>query len=174
MFTATKDVMLPTTVTGSWPRPRWYDVRLDGRPLSTRMKDVVFREQLTDALAALLTDQERAGLDILTHGDYFHDEDLGGHAWHRYPLERWSGLSGDYCFSGDDATIPPYRPGSILYEIFAGWRWASRRRKDRAKRGESARVRQDLAPRTGEDGKARQVRHGLGAGRPSAADSRDR
>ena len=123
MFTATKDVMLPTTVTGSWPRPRWYDARLDGRPLSTRMKDVVFREQLTDALAALLTDQERAGLDILTHGDYFHDEDLGGHAWHRYPLERWSGLSGDYRFSGDDATIPPYRPGSILYEIFAGWRW---------------------------------------------------
>ena len=123
MFTATEGVMLPTTVTGSWPRPQWYDARLEGRPLSTRMKDVAFREQLTDALAAMLTDQERAGLDILTHGDYFHDEDLGGHSWHRYPLERWSGLSGDYRFAGDDATIPQHRPGSILYEIFSGWRW---------------------------------------------------
>ena len=25
MLTATKDLMLPATVTGSWPRPRWYD-----------------------------------------------------------------------------------------------------------------------------------------------------
>ena len=44
----------------------------------------------------LLDDQERAGLDILTHGDYHHDDTIGGHSWHRYPLERWSGLEGDY------------------------------------------------------------------------------
>jgi len=33
MLTATKDLMLPATVTGSWPRPRWYDQGLWGRPL---------------------------------------------------------------------------------------------------------------------------------------------
>jgi hypothetical protein len=32
MFTATKDLMLPATVTGSWPRRRWYDQSLWGRP----------------------------------------------------------------------------------------------------------------------------------------------
>src|SRR5919204_2654346 len=96
MFTATNDVLLPTTVTGSWPRPRWYTARMNGRPLSTCMKDVVHREQLQDALAVVLDEQERAGLDILTHGDYFHDEDLGGHSWLSYPLERWRGLSGDF------------------------------------------------------------------------------
>jgi 5-methyltetrahydropteroyltriglutamate--homocysteine methyltransferase len=125
VFTATKDVLLPTTVTGSWPRPRWYTARMGGRPLSTCVKDVVFREQLTDALAVVLSDQTRAGLDILTHGDYFHDEDLGGHSWHRYPLERWSGLEGDFV-AGEwlaEDTLAEYPPGTILHEVFGGWAW---------------------------------------------------
>jgi 5-methyltetrahydropteroyltriglutamate--homocysteine methyltransferase len=121
MFTATADLLLPTTVTGSWPRPRWYDGRLDGRALSTRMKDVAYREQFTDALAVLLDEQERAGLDVVTHGDYFHDEDIGGHQWIRYPLERWSGLHGDYTRVSPE--LPSFEPGAILNEIFAGWRW---------------------------------------------------
>ena len=49
MFTATKDLMLPATVTGSWPRPRWYDGGLWGRPLDTALLDVRFREQFLDA-----------------------------------------------------------------------------------------------------------------------------
>jgi 5-methyltetrahydropteroyltriglutamate--homocysteine methyltransferase len=125
VFTATDDLLLPTTVTGSWPRPRWFTARMGGRPLTTCMKDVVFREQLTDALAALLAEQERAGLDVLTHGDYFHDEDLGGHSWHRYPLERWSGLEGDYLagerLSGE--LLADKQPGTILYEVMGGWAW---------------------------------------------------
>lgn len=44
MLTATKDLMLPATVTGSWPRPRWYDGGLWGRPLDTALLDVKFRE----------------------------------------------------------------------------------------------------------------------------------
>ena len=125
MFTATNDVLLPTTVTGSWPRPRWYTARMSGRPLSTCVKDVGFREQLSDALAVVLSDQARAGLDILTHGDYFHDEDLGGHSWHRYPLERWSGLEGDF-LAGErlvEDMMAAYPPGTILHEIFGGWAW---------------------------------------------------
>ncbi len=121
MFTATADLILPTTVTGSWPRPRWYEGRLDGRALSTRMKDVSYREQFTDALAVLLDEQERAGLDVVTHGDYFHDEDIGGHQWLRYPLERWNGLEGDYSRISPD--LPSFPPGTILNEIFGGWRW---------------------------------------------------
>ena len=125
MFTATDELLLPVTVTGSWPRPRWFTARMNGRPLSTCMKDVVFREQLTDALAALLAEQERAGLDILTHGDYFHDEDLGGHSWHRYPLERWAGLEGDYLASErlSAELLVDKEPGTILHEVMGGWAW---------------------------------------------------
>ncbi len=85
------------------------------------MKDVSFREQYTDALSAMLDDQERAGLDILTHGDYHHDDTIGGHSWHRYPLERWRGLQGDHYQLSPD--VPEFLPGSILNEVFSGWRW---------------------------------------------------
>jgi 5-methyltetrahydropteroyltriglutamate--homocysteine methyltransferase len=89
------------------------------------MKDVVFREQLGDALATLLDEQERAGLDILTHGDYFHDEDIGGHSWHRYPLERWGGLEGDYLPEARlaDELLRDKPPGTILREVFSAWAW---------------------------------------------------
>jgi 5-methyltetrahydropteroyltriglutamate--homocysteine methyltransferase len=30
MFTVTKDVILPSTTTGSFPRPRWFDVLTTG------------------------------------------------------------------------------------------------------------------------------------------------
>jgi 5-methyltetrahydropteroyltriglutamate--homocysteine methyltransferase len=98
---------------------------MGNQKLSTCLKDVVFREQFTDALAVVLSDQARAGLDILTHGDYFHDEDLGGHAWHRYPLGRWSGLEGDDLMSERLATqmLAGYPPGTILHEVFGGWAW---------------------------------------------------
>jgi 5-methyltetrahydropteroyltriglutamate--homocysteine methyltransferase len=94
------------------------------------MRDVVFREQLTDAFAALLVEQERAGLDILTTGDYFHDEDLGGQSWLRYPLERWSGLDGEYPLGERLVAAEPmaaaqmaYPPGTIMHEVFRGWTW---------------------------------------------------
>ena len=93
MLTATKDLMLPATVTGSWPRPRWYDQGLWGRPLDTALLDVRFREQFLDAHATVITDQTRAGLDILTNGDYHLDEDFAGRSWHHYPLSAgraWS------------------------------------------------------------------------------------
>ena len=82
MFTATANLMLPSTVTGSWPRPRWFDVSMWGTALDTCMMDVRFREKFQDALAVVISDQERAGLDLLTHGDYHCDEDMAGRAWH--------------------------------------------------------------------------------------------
>ena len=78
MLTTTKDIMFPTTVTGSWPRPRWFDKSLWARTLSDAMTDVDYREKFLDAVAAVVSDQEQAGLDILTNGDYHLDENLGG------------------------------------------------------------------------------------------------
>lgn len=88
-FTATKNVPLAATTTGSWPRPAWYTASLWGRPLDTAMLDPIYREQFSDALAVVVSDQERAGLDIVTCGDYFLDADLAGRSWHHYPLQRW-------------------------------------------------------------------------------------
>ncbi len=70
MFTATANLILRSTVTESFPRPRWFDVSMWGRPLDTCMLDLRFREKFQDAIAVLISDQERAGLDILTHGDF--------------------------------------------------------------------------------------------------------
>jgi 5-methyltetrahydropteroyltriglutamate--homocysteine methyltransferase len=120
MYTATRDLVLPTTVTGSWPRPSWYTLGLERRPLSAGMNDLAFREQFTDALDTVIADQERAGLDILTNGDYHQDPDLGGRSWVLYPVERLAGVS-DLDPSPPDAWA--YPPGTILNEVMSGWRY---------------------------------------------------
>lgn len=59
MLTATKDLMLPATVTGSWPRPRWYDGGLWGRPLDTALLGVRYVPAADPALQVdLLPDRE--------------------------------------------------------------------------------------------------------------------
>ena len=72
--------MLPATVTGSWPRPRWFDQSMWGRPIDTCMMDVAYREKFKDAMAAVIGDEQRAGLDIVTHGDLHCDDDMAGDA----------------------------------------------------------------------------------------------
>lgn len=124
MYTVTADKVLPATITGSWPRPRWFDVSMWGRPLDTCMMDIRFREKFQDALAVVVSDQERAGLDILTHGDYHCDEDFAGRSWHHYPLQRWTGLEGDHLQAEETRSEwLKYPPGTLLHEIYTGWRW---------------------------------------------------
>ena len=120
MYTATKDRILPTTVTGSWPRPSWYHGNLLERPYSTAMGDVQFREQHTDAVAAVISDQELAGLDILTNGDFHLDFDLAGRSWFSYPTERLSGISE---FDTETTAGWTYPIGTWLNEIVGGWKY---------------------------------------------------
>src|SRR5919204_2999337 len=123
-FTATKDLMLPATVTGSWPRPRWYTMNLWARPLDTAMMDPWFREQFTDAHAIVVSDQERAGLDILTTGDYHLDEDVAGRSWHHYPLQRWKGLEHEELQTRNTRSpLLSYPTGTMLDSIYKTWRW---------------------------------------------------
>ncbi|NUQ62163.1 MAG: cobalamin-independent methionine synthase II family protein [Pirellulales bacterium] len=124
MFTATADLVLPSTVTGSWPRPRWFDVSMWGEPLDTCMMDVRFREKFQDALAVVVSDQERAGLDLVTNGDYHCDEDFAGRSWHHYPIQRWAGFDGDHLQSeATRSSWLKYPPGTLLHEIYTAWRW---------------------------------------------------
>jgi 5-methyltetrahydropteroyltriglutamate--homocysteine methyltransferase len=123
-FTVTQDLMLPATVTGSWPRPSWYDRSLWGRPLDSAMLDIAYREQFTDALAVVVSDQERAGLDLVTNGDYFLDADFAGRSWHHYPLQRWRGLQFDELQPQTSrADLLEFAPGTLLHEIHTSWRW---------------------------------------------------
>jgi 5-methyltetrahydropteroyltriglutamate--homocysteine methyltransferase len=120
MFTATDGIVLPTTVTGSWPRPAWFTESMWRRSLSDALVDTRYREQFTDAIAAVVSDQERSGLDILTNGDYHLDADLGGRSWMLYPVERLPGIGSGEMLPASDESVSP--PGSLLGEVFGSWR----------------------------------------------------
>ena len=92
MFRATKDIILPTTITGSLPRPSWYTENLGTRHFLEAMVSRRFREQYEDALTCYLRDQELAGLDIVTDGDCRFDDDVGGQSWTAYPPNHMTGL----------------------------------------------------------------------------------
>ena len=65
MLSVTQNMVMPTAITGSYPRPLWYDVSLQGRSFKSAMGDSLFREQYLDAVAATINAQEAAGLDIV-------------------------------------------------------------------------------------------------------------
>ena len=92
MYRATKDIILPTTITGSLPRPSWYTENLGTRHFLQAMVNRRFREQYEDALTVYLRDQELAGLDILSDGDVRFDDDVGGQSWTGYPINHMTGF----------------------------------------------------------------------------------
>src|ERR1700733_7928089 len=80
MLTVTRDMMLPT-ITGSYPRPLWFDMSLNGQSFKSALGESLFREQYLDAVAAIINAQEAAGLDIVTDGDSRFDLAVGGKSW---------------------------------------------------------------------------------------------
>lgn len=92
MYKATADIVLPTSITGSLPRPRWYTENLGNRTFLQAMVDTVYREQYTDTVTVYLNEQETAGLDICTDGDAHFDEQIGGQSWTSYPVFRMDGF----------------------------------------------------------------------------------
>jgi len=117
MLTVSKDRPLLTTITGSLPRPHWFVADLHGRPFSLAMADIAFREQYTDAVTAFLSDQTRAGLDLLTDGDARCDCDVGGRSWFAYAAERLEGLAGYHVGRGGTASSRDKVAGDIMFEV---------------------------------------------------------
>ena len=117
MLTVSKDRALLTTITGSLPRPHWFAANLQGRPFSLAMTDVAFREQYTDAVASYLSDQTRAGLDLLTDGDARCDCDVAGRSWFSYAAERLEGLEGHHVGRGRTASSRDKAAGDIMFEV---------------------------------------------------------
>jgi 5-methyltetrahydropteroyltriglutamate--homocysteine methyltransferase len=94
MLGATKDKILPTTITGSLPRPSWYTENLGLRTFVEAMVETRFREQYEDALAVYLNQQDIAGLDIFSDGDARFTQDIGGQSWTSYPPSHMAGFDG--------------------------------------------------------------------------------
>src|SRR6201986_4742665 len=88
MLKATRDMILPTAITGSYPRPLWFDRSLDGRSFKSGLSESMFRQQYLDAVAAIINAQDAAELDIVTDGDSRFDLVVGGKSWFFYPIER--------------------------------------------------------------------------------------
>lgn len=115
MYKTTGTLVLPTTITGSLPRPAWYTASLGARPFRDALADGRYREQYTDAVSAFLRDQERAGLDILTDGDARFDPDVGGMSWFRYAAQRLGGLEGSTYYRARRGYGA--EKGDVLFEV---------------------------------------------------------
>ncbi|HTV90491.1 MAG TPA: hypothetical protein VME41_15850 [Stellaceae bacterium] len=93
MYNASSDLLLPTSIIGSLPRPHWHTAVLGTKSFLEAMVNARWREQYEDAVSAHLRAQEIAGLDICTDGDAHYDEEVGGFSWQSYPLTHMAGLS---------------------------------------------------------------------------------
>jgi 5-methyltetrahydropteroyltriglutamate--homocysteine methyltransferase len=117
MYKASANVLLPTSIIGSLPRPSWYTVSLDSRSFLEAMVDARYREQYEDAVSAFLRAQETAGLDICTDGDAHYDDQVAGMSWQSYPLTHMAGFSS----TGKPATYKVgaagYPRGHILHDF---------------------------------------------------------
>src|SRR6201985_3878147 len=117
MLTVTQNMILPTAITGSYPRPLWFDLSLDGRSFKSALGESLFREQYLDAVASIINAQEAPGLDIATDGDSRFDLAVGGKSWFFYPIERIKGIEGHRDTSRGWMSRHGLRPGKILWEV---------------------------------------------------------
>ena len=116
MLRATKNIVMPTTITGSLPRPSWYTQNLGMRSFLDAMVNNQFREQYVDTVGIYLHEQEMAGLDIVTDGDAHFDSDVGGQSWTNYPPRHMGGFdkSPQPTPAGKGGLMFP--PGHILHD----------------------------------------------------------
>ncbi|MBA3252535.1 MAG: cobalamin-independent methionine synthase II family protein [Geodermatophilaceae bacterium] len=103
-----QDILLPTTMVGNYPNPRWYD----GHAFATVPKgefifDAISREAFEDAVGAIVHDQEAAGFDVIADGKVYGGDSPYGTILYYYS-ERMSG----WRLSGPPVGLPIY---STLY-----------------------------------------------------------
>lgn len=74
-----QDVLIPTSMVGNYPNPRWWDATYARHFTGDQQPpDSMWQEALEDVVGAMVRDQEQAGLDIITdgrvHGDNYGDQ----------------------------------------------------------------------------------------------------
>jgi methionine synthase II (cobalamin-independent) len=91
-----QNIVIPTSMVGNYPNPRWWDASFarywsgDQEP-----PDSLTREALEDAIGAIATDQEAAGLDIITDGR-LHGDNYAEQAVYYYYKRLGYDLKGGY------------------------------------------------------------------------------
>ena len=108
MRIGSSDILLPTTMVGNYPNPRWYDGHAFAHfPRGEFVHDAISREAFEDAVGAIVRDQEAAGLDIIADGKVYGGDSPYGQILYHY-VERMTG----YKLSGPAIGLPIY---STLY-----------------------------------------------------------
>ncbi|HEX9464414.1 MAG TPA: cobalamin-independent methionine synthase II family protein [Alphaproteobacteria bacterium] len=117
MFKASANVVLPTSIIGSLPRPAWYTATLGSKSFLEAMVNSRYREQYEDAVSVHLRAQETAGLDICTDGDAHYDEEVAGMSWQSYPLTHMAGFSAKPQASLYNVAAAAHPRGHILHDF---------------------------------------------------------
>jgi 5-methyltetrahydropteroyltriglutamate--homocysteine methyltransferase len=109
--------LLPVTMVGSYPRPRWYTRTSAGRDLRECFMEQNWREEYEDAVKAVLKDQEMAGLDVVSDGEMYEDDLVGAAGWPDYVMARLNGIEGR-----EVRPIPTrVRRSPILQHMYEAW-----------------------------------------------------
>jgi 5-methyltetrahydropteroyltriglutamate--homocysteine methyltransferase len=88
--------LIPTSMVGNYPNPRWWDSEFARHFNSDQQPpDSIWREALEDATAAIVKDQEKAGLDIIADGR-LHGDNYADAAVYHYLKRLGYDLSGGY------------------------------------------------------------------------------
>ncbi|MGB8181928.1 MAG: cobalamin-independent methionine synthase II family protein [Stellaceae bacterium] len=117
MYKASANVVLPTSIIGSLPRPAWYDAALGSQTFLEAMANSRHREQYEDAVSVFLRAQEVAGLDIVTDGDAHYDEQVGGMSWQSYAPLRMTGFDRAPRPTQYSVGAVPFPRGHILHDF---------------------------------------------------------
>ena len=104
MLIGGQDILLPTTMVGNYPNPRWYDGHAFATlPKGELIHDSISKEAFEDVVGAIVRDQEAAGLDVISDGKVYGGDSPYGTILYYY-LERMSG----YRLSGPPIGLPIY------------------------------------------------------------------
>jgi 5-methyltetrahydropteroyltriglutamate--homocysteine methyltransferase len=117
MFKASAKTVLPTSITGSLPRPHWYDAVLGSRNFLEAMMHARYREQYEDAVSVHLREQEVAGLDICTDGDAHFDDEVAGMSWQSYSPRHMTGFAPVGEMTAYHVTQAAHPRGHILHDF---------------------------------------------------------
>ncbi len=99
-----QEILLPTTMVGNYPNPRWYDGRsVSEMPIGDFVYDGVTREAFDDAVGAIVHDQEAAGLDVIADGKVYGGDSPYGEIVYYY----WRRMSGNR-LTGPPIGLPIY------------------------------------------------------------------
>jgi 5-methyltetrahydropteroyltriglutamate--homocysteine methyltransferase len=113
------ETILPVTMVGSYPRPLWFKHQLHGQDIRAAFKLEEHAQAFDDAVACVIRDQERAGLDIVTDGQMYFDDyggSIGSFVWYWY--ERIPG------FDPNKRLNPIAEAGktdSVDYDLLNNW-----------------------------------------------------